>query len=61
MLEVVVINKMSWKDQPLGKVRLALKGLALPVDTAMPLGDPNDEEGVEVKGELEVHLSLVEE
>jgi len=57
---VLVINKMSWKDQPLGKVRLPLKGLALPIDTAVPLEDPNGE-GNAVQGELEMHLALVEE
>jgi hypothetical protein len=57
---VLIINKMSWKDQPLGKVRLPLKGLALPIDTAVPLEDPNGE-GAAVQGELEVHLALVEE
>lgn len=35
--QVLVINKMSWKDQPLGKVRLPLKGLALPIENAVPL------------------------
>ena len=35
--QVLVINKMSWKDQPLGKVRLPLKGLTLPIDNAVPL------------------------
>lgn len=59
VLEVLVINKMSWKDQPLGKVRLPLKGLVLPVDTTLPLEDPNDE-GNAVQGELMVELSLVE-
>lgn len=59
VLEVLVINKMSWKDQPLGKVRLPLKGLVLPVDTTLPLEDPNDE-GNPVQGELIVELSLVE-
>jgi len=70
VLEVLVVNKMSWKDQPLGRVRLPLKGLTFPVDTTLPLEAPHKaevegegagEEGGEeggVQGELEIHLVL---
>ncbi|GAB5032619.1 peroxin [Nannochloropsis oceanica] len=70
VLEVLVVNKMSWKDQPLGRVRLPLKGLTFPVDTTLPLeaphkaelaeegagGDDGEEGGMQ--GELEIHLEL---
>ena len=70
VLEVLVVNKMSWKDQPLGRVRLPLKGLTFPVDTTLPLEAPHKAEMAEegagevegeeegVQGELEIHLEL---
>jgi len=71
VLEVLVVNKMSWKDQPLGKVSLPLKGLTFPVDTTLPLEAPHKAEGEDGGGEgegggaeggaqgaLEIHLEL---
>jgi len=70
VLEVLIVNKMSWRDHPLGRVRLPLRGLSFPIETTLPLEDPfgdereeggEENERGEVQGELEIHLARVEE